>query len=53
MYAIQLERHLVSEEGDRTGVEFKKGKGSDGSLAECQVLVNEGQTGEKDRALGS
>lgn len=29
------------------GVQFKKGKGSDGSLAECQVLVNEGQTGEK------
>lgn len=42
------------ETGSRTaGVEFEKGKGSDGSLAECQVLVNEGQTGEKAEHWGA
>lgn len=51
MHAIQFECRPVSASRDETrsrttGVELKKAKGADGSLAECQVPANEGQTGE-------
>lgn len=46
MHAIQFECHPVSASRDETrsrttGVELKKAKGTDGSLAECQVPANE------------